>query len=310
MAVHYSKIYDPAENEDHRVAKWVDTSSYSGDKSEGYWEQFCGYGRGVDKDLFRDSINARHPVWANEDYDKEKNNEVYAMLHPNLPLRRIIFADTCLTKIIGEDMDKEAREEEIDAQDRENRVSRNFSNILCDYAEKCVPNEKKVFFKAGGRGMKWTSKCELMKKIGLRVEEVNVLMEDPDYSLNLSDVSVRNYPKSIFNSFYERYTEWIDSEDDRDKFNLNVGAKEFVPGEQWMPLLSRSSTKKICGAYAIDPLPPKGKPEKKRPPSDVSSEAQLCWAIKNDSDEKLKAIEKKLEWLIGMNGPVVKAKAV
>ena len=311
MSVHYSKIYDPAENEEHRAATWVKSVDPE-DPSEGHWEQYSGYRRvGWAKDRFRESMNVDHPLWTKEDYDKDKKNEVYSPDQKNLSPERITFGDTCLMKVIGDDPMAEAVEEEIDTQDRENRVSRNFADMLCDYAEKCGPNEKEVFFKEGGRGMKWTSNEELMEKIGLRVEEMKELMGDPDFILNLSDVSVRNFPRRIFESFYERYTEWVESKDDSNESKLNVDAKEFIPGEQWMPLLKRSSPKKIMGVYSVDPLPPKGEvPEKKRPQSKVSSEAQLCWAMKNDSDEKLKEIEKKLELLIGMNGPVVEAKAV
>jgi len=311
-SVHYTQIYDHADNDEHRVATWVKSVDPE-DPSEGIWEQYCGYGRyGIEKDHFRNSMNVSHPLWTKEDYNAAKKNEVYprgvdSCLSATSPKKRVTFVDTCSTKVKGEEGEGK---EMIDPQDRDDRVSRNFANILCDYAEKCGPNEKKVFFQEGGRGMKWVSNDGLMEKIGLRVEEVKILMVDPDYRLNLSDVSVRNFPRRIFESFYERYTEWMDSEDHRSESNLNVGAKVFVPGEQWMPLITRSSPKKICGVYSVEPLPPRGKPWKRRPPSDVTSESQMCWAMKNESDVKLKEIEKKLEFLIGLNGPVVEAKAV
>ena len=304
--VHYSTIYDPLENEEHRGAIWVKNVEPK-DPSEGRWEQYVGYGRSSwEKDLFRNSMNVDHPIWTAEDYDEKKENQVYPLKKFPCEEKRVSFFHEEMAKCAGEEKTTTMK---IDQEDRENRVSRNFADILCDYAEKCGPNEKKVFFKEGGRGTKWTSKGELMEKIGLRVEEVKELMEDPDFILNLSDVSVRNYPRRIFESFYERYSEWVDSEDS-ERFKLNAGAKVFVPGEQWMPLLSRSSPKKICGVYEVEPLPPQGKPEKKRPPSKVSSEAQLCWEMKNDSDEKLREIEKKLELLIGLNGPIVEAKPI
>lgn len=307
MAVHYSTIYDPLENEEHRGAIWVKNVDPT-DPSEGRWEQYVGYGRySSEKDLFRHSMNVNHPLWTAEDYDEKKENSVYPFKALPCEEKRVSFFHEGGEKFADEE---ETTTMKIDQEDRENRVSRNFADILCDYAEKCGPNEKKVFFKEGGRGKKWTSKGELMEKIGFRVEEMKELMEDPDFTLNLSDVSVRNYPRRIFESFYERYSEWMDSERESKGFKLNVNAKEFVPGEQWMPLLKRSSPQKICGVYALEPLPPDGKPEKKRPQSEVTSGAQLCWAMKSDSDEKLKEIEKKLELLIGMNGPVVKAKAV
>lgn len=305
MAVHYSQIYDPAEKEEHRAATWVDTSWGGDEQGEGYWEQYCGYTKwSTEKDLFRNSMNVDHPVWTKEDYNEEKENPVYPFKAKETEQKRVSFFEEASVQFKGE---VGITTMKIDEEDRENRVSRNFSDILVDYAEKCGPNEKKIFFKEGGRGMKWTSNGELMEKIGLRVEEVKELMGNADFRLNLSDVSVRNYPRRIFESFYERYTEWVDGER---SFKMNADAKVFVPGEQWMPLLTRSSPKKICGVYEVEPLPPQGKPEKKRPPSKVSSEAQLCWEMKNDSDEKLKQIEKKLELLIGMNGPVVEAKPI
>ena len=304
MAVHYSQIYDPVENEDHGRANWVKDVGQE-DPSKGIWEPYVGYDRnGWAKSRFLVSMNADHPLWTKEDYDKERENPVYPFKVKETEQKRVSFFEEASVQF-KEGMGTTTMK--IDGEDRENRVSRNFSDILVDYAEKCGPNEKKIFFKEGGRGMKWTSNGELMKKIGLRVEEVKKLMEDTSFRLNLSDVSVRNYPRRIFESFYERYTEWFDGER---SFKMNADAKVFVPGEQWMPLLARSSPKKICGVYSVEPLPPQGKPDKKRPPSKVSSEAQLCWEIKNDSDEKLKQIEKKLELLIGMNGPVVEAKPI
>ncbi len=304
-SVHYTDIYDPLNNEKHLEKTWVDSSWDELDPADGVWAQFVGYQRcGVAKDLFRNSINVDHPLWNTGDYDENRENPVYPFKAMPCEEKRVSFFHKAAVKFCG---GEETTEMEIDKEDRENRVSRNFADMLCDYAEKCGPSEKKVFFKKGGRGMKWVSNGEMMEKLGLMIEETQRLMEDQDFKLNLSDVSVRNYPRRIFESFCERYEEWMDGET---SFKMNAEAKAFVPGEQWMPLLSRSSPKKICGAYANDPPPPKGKPEKKRPAGNVSSAAQLCWHMKNESDEKLKDIEKKLELLIGMNGPVVKAKAV
>jgi hypothetical protein len=302
MAVHYSLIYDPLGNEEHRGATWG--------QSEGHWVQYCGYGREeCDKDRFRNSMNVDNPLWATTDYDKEKKNEVYPLGQQSLPLRRIGFVDTCFTRFIGDET-AEPEKQMIDSEDRENRVSRNFANMMCDYAEKCGPNEKRIFFKKNGRGMKWVSNEELMVKLGLRIEGEKELMKDSGYIMSLSDVSVRNFPRRIFESFYERYTEWFDLEHTDSNSAMNVEAKTFVPGQQWMPLLSRSSPQKICGVYKVNPPLPQGKMIHKRPKGRVNSNSRLCWEMKNDSDEKLKAIEKKLELLIGMNCPVVEAKAV
>lgn len=307
IAVHYSKIYDPLENEEHREATWVDTSLDPQDPSEGYWGQYCGYGRdGWEKDRFRESMNVDHPLWTKENYNKGRENPVYPFNVIYSEQKRVSFFEEASVQFKG---GEETTTMKIDGEDSENRVSRNFANMMVDYAEKCGPNEKKMFFKEGGRGKKWTSNKGIMENIGLRVEEVKDLMEDTDFRLNLSDVSVRNYPRRIFESFYERYIEWFD-EEEASKSNLNAGAKEFVPGEQWMPLTTRNSPKKICGVYPVEPHPPQGKPEKKRPSGKVSSASQLCWAMKNESDEKLIEIEKKLELLIGLNGPVVEAKPI
>jgi hypothetical protein len=303
----YTDIYDPLGNEEHRGATWVDTSSEDDELGGGYWEQYCGYNKwGTEKDLFRNSINVDHPVWTKGDYDEEKENPVYPFKVEETEQKRVSFFEEASVHFKD---GEETTTTKIDGEDRQNRVSRNFAEMMVDYAEKCGPNEKKRFFKEGGRGKKWTSNGERMKKIGLRVEEVKELMEDADFQLNLSDVSVRGYPRRIFESFYKRYREWFD-EEEASKSNLNANAKEFVPGEQWMPLISRSSPKKIFGAYSVEPLPPQGEPKKKRPSGKVSSEAQLCWAMKNDSDEKLREIEKKLELLIGLNGPVVEAEPI
>ena len=298
MAVHYTKIYDPLENEEHREVRW--------EEKQGVYVQYEGYGRdGSAKDMFRNSMNVNHPLWSSGDYDKEKTNEVYPWSTSWLPANRVSFNDTCWVSFKGEEGSVTTK---IDPEDRENRISRNFANMMCDYAEKCGPSEKKIFFQKGGRGMKWISNEVLMEKFGLRIEEIHELMEDPEFKLSLSDASVKNFPRRIFDSFYERYTAWFDEKDKGTKSNFNAEAKVFVPGEQWMPLIQRSSPKMIGGVYKV--YPPPGVPVSRRPQSKVSSEAQLCWQMKSESDEKLKEIEKKLELLIGMNGPVVEAKPI
>jgi len=247
-------------------------------------------------------MNEDHPLWSSDDYDKEKKNEVYAWSTSWLPANRVSFNDTCWVSFKGEEGEGI---EKIDPEDRNNRVSRNFSDMLCDYAEKCGPAEKKIFFKEGGRGMKWTSNEVLMEKLGLRIEQIHEGMKDPEFKFSLSDVSVKNFPRRIFESFYERYLNWLNPP----KISkLDAGAAPFVPGEQWMPLLKRTCPQKICGVYKVDPPP--GAPVTRRPRGRVSSESRLCWQMKNDSDKQLREIEKKLELLIGMNGPVVEAKAI
>ncbi len=304
MASHYSEIYDPQENESHREAKWVEDED-SEEEGDGMWVYYEGYGQSSsEKDYFLVSINSDHPFWSSDDYDQNKKNEVYSGRTSGQSEKSVSFSDTCVAMMDGEWW---PRSEKIDPEDRENRVSRNFSDMMCDYAEKNGPNEKKRFFKEGGRGMKWVENKELMGKIRVRIEDVNDLMEDPNFQLSLSDASVKNYPRYIFESFYQKYSEWINR---KHESNLNVDAKVFIPGEQWMPILSRNSREMICGVYAIDPIPPSSRPEKKRPKSKVNSQSQMLWEMKNESDEKLKVIEKKLEVLIGMNGPVVTAEVI
>ena len=120
-----------------------------------------------------------HPLWTAEDYDEKKENPVYPFKALPCEEKRVSF----FHEAAWADEEKTTTMK-IDQEDRENRVSRNFADILCDYAEKCDHNKKKVTTSKEGGREEVDIKGELMEKIGLRVEEVKGLMEDPDFILN------------------------------------------------------------------------------------------------------------------------------
>ena len=95
---------------------------------------------------------------------------------------------------------------------------------------------------------------------------------------------------------------------------LNAGAPVFIPGgvSSDFPKLVRCDPQKICGAYVNErPIKPAGPPPPRRPIATTKdSNSRFAWEIKQESDSKIENLEKKLDLLIQMNGPIVNAEIV
>ena len=64
------------------------------------------------------------------------------------------------------------------------------------------------------------------------------------------------------------------------------------------------------GPSAIKPKKPSGVPQMKRPSSSYDSAAMLAWSMKRESDEKIGELDKKIQKLIDLHGPVVCAERI
>tara|TARA_Y100000817_G_scaffold55900_1_gene41235 strand:- start:3855 stop:4754 length:900 start_codon:yes stop_codon:yes gene_type:complete len=291
---HYSEIYN-FEGGDHSEPSWdVDYQLWR------YYEGYTHYSR--EKGEFLESINYDHSLWSmpgNADRSRSAS--------------KVSFNDegeVRYTTTPGDGTETDQHKEKLDMEDRENRASWNFAKMLCDYYEKTKGSvEKKEFFKCGGKGEKWSNNKELMDKLGPIFRATNGLLENDDFMIALSDQTVKDYPKSHFRDLYRIYTEFMESIS-----SLRATAPEFIPGKVWCQPrapLSRTSPKSICGVYKVDKIPqkPSGPPPPKRPSSSSKdpSISLVGWNKKDESRITIEDLEKKLDLLISMHGPVVTA---
>lgn len=313
--IHYADIYDPEEKK-HSEPRWS-----SVDQRYRYYE---GYGQGLcqEKEAFLVSINRDHELWSG---DTPETREVEVFSVPGnhqdgkMPWSRPL-AETQSWNVgfrresdilyIGEGSTGVIQTENIDDRDRNERLSWNFSKMLADYCEKAHGVEgKKKFFLNGGVGETWSKNKDLMKEFGPMFERINDKLADEDFKIALSDQSVKDYPRHIFKKVYERYQGAMKSGS-----RLNAGAPVFIPGgvSSDVPKLVRCDPQKICGAYVNErPIKPAGPPPPRRPIATTKdSNSRFAWEIKQESDSKIENLEKKLDLLIQMNGPIVNAEIV
>lgn len=334
----YAAIYDPANNIEHMRTRYV---SETEDRSA-FHAHYEPYGqKSQEKMEFIDSINQDHELWSKPvqervledkgvsikvkgEFIERESYELSGSLWPGQ-----FMCDTFKRVEPKLDMTPvypEMWEDLIDTSDRENKGTYVFSKMLCDYVEKCGPEERKRFFEDGGWGCKWSKDKYLMKKIGTFFQRENTnFVTDPDYNLSLSDATVRRYPKHFFLQICDLYLTFMEKKGGEKKSKLNPNAVPFVPkgicdslcaskgqSKSTTPRLQRSSPKKILGVYAIDrPIKPEGNPLSQRPRSTENSFSKLCWSMKGETDSKIEDLNRKIDLLIGLNsGPIVQAENV
>ena len=310
--VHYADIYDP-EDKKHSEARW--------DGVVGIWRYYEGYGQGhcQEKADFIGSINRDHELWSGETPERSGSRRVFSvdehidrMLTESDVGRQVDF----LTETWDEMFRGLPRGSNsvlvLDERDRADRLSWNFSKMLADYCEKSHDLEtRERFFLHGGVGETWSKNKILMKEFGLRFERISEQLEDKSFKISLADQSVKDYPRYHFMKLYGKYKEFMRGG------GLNPLATVFVPGAPTVqPKLARCGPPKICGAYSVGPctpkpIPPTGPPPQRRPSaSSQDSGSRLAWSIKQETDTKIDTLEKKLDLLIQLNGPIVKAEIV
>ena len=314
--VHYADIYDP-EDKKHSEPRW--------DGAVGIWRYYEGYGRGScqEKRDFLVSINRDHELWSGETPERKRAPRIFtAEEHIDRMLWQSPWSDVGLQVDFltetWDGMDRGLPQGSeptfmLDGRDRVDRLSWNFSKMLADYCEKAHGVEaKEKFFLHGGVGETWSKNKELMKEFLPRFERISEQLEDEDFKISLADQSVKDYPRHHFSKLYERYQGFM-----RVGSGLNPLATEFVPGAPTVqPKLARCGPPKICGVYSVGtcttkPLKPEGPPPPRRPnASSRDSGATTTWEIKSEADVRMGQLEKKLDLLIQLNGPIVKAEIV
>jgi hypothetical protein len=312
----YSDIYDPLGNPAHagtrHVVKWDTLDDGSRICYEKY-NHYEGYGQGYcrEKMDFLESINLDHPLWSlvrcgesgNKVGEKGESVEKSLMFNEEMEVRVVGGNDTITEK--------------IDGSDRTDRISWNFSLMLAEYVEKCSISDRPSFFKGGGWGMKWANDMDMMKNFKGTFDSVDDMLEsDKNKTISLSDQSVKNYPRNYYNQIsvmYKTYMEeklgsrwWIsgdgsiEEEKGKSSFKFNPDARVFVPEVILSP-----------GVGQVSPPKPRGPaPVKTRPQSTDEPDHLLPWRICEESDKKIIELDRKLQVLINLHGPVVCAQQI
>jgi len=303
----WSEIYNPGEKVEHMGVRWYSETS----TSPGYYAHYQPYGSKSDEKMdFIESINSEHFLWNEEVQDKladERGNVLYPRGAP-VKIRGSVHFDEIGT--FSEDTDIQTFMK-IDGEDRTQRVSWITSTMLGEFVEKCPPKDRERFFDYGGGGRKFVKNSEKTEKILQRLEEIEKKMKDPEYKISLSDITVKDYPRYFFQFALRKLREYVKSGP-----TLRVTAPEFVPNfgnpDKKSTDLVRTSQKKICGVYLLNEKPqkPSGPPPQRRPSSREDSSSKLFWTMKAESDKRIKDLDKKLDLLIQMGGPVITAEKI
>jgi len=270
------------------------------DQVAGRWRYYEGYGRDgcQEKDDFRKSVNQSHPLWSTRSHPTGVTKVTKVSFGPSLTWS----------------LDDNRGTEATDMADRQDRITWNAAKMMADFVEKTDQVGRKNFFNYGGYGLKIAKNRKLMEDIGVHLEKINRRLVDPKFKISLSDQSVKDYPRTHFKSLMAKFEEFMKNGSHMPMEWASV--REFIPGASEtlhckISPLARTCHEKVAGVYKIDPPTPKGVPPPRRPTaSSKASVSQLCWAMKQESDVKIDDLQKKLDLLIEMNGPVVQARVV
>ena len=209
----------------------------------------------------------------------------------------------------------------IDGSNRSERTSWNFNLMLANFAEKCKGQERASFFKEGFYGEIWTKNIEMMKDFKRMFDWIDTMKAaDKDKKISLADQSVKNYPFRYYEQIRELYMKymekklggewWVAEEKMEDKalekktekktFKFNPNAVVFVPSVIFSPAMEKGNP----------PKPEGPAPGKSRPHSTNGPDYLMPWRICEERDKTILELDRKLQMLINLHGPVVEAKEI
>jgi len=318
---HYADIYDPEVNPDHARTRHVVEWDTLVDGSRVCYETFIpyeGYGQGKcrEKTDFLASINVDHPLWSPGGYGKSGNK---VGKRGDTEGKYLMFGEEIEVRVIGEN---ETITEGIDCSVRPIRASWNFSLMLTQFVEKCKYSQRPSFFKEGGVGMRWAEDIEMMKDFKRWFDWIDNMIElDENKKISLSDQTVKNYPRNYYeqiSGLYKIYMEkelgpcWAEEKtevnmgekeemkSEEKSFKFNPNAAVFVPSVIFSPAMEKDSPPKPDGPA----------PRKNRPHSTGGPDHFMSWRICEESDKKILELDRKLQMLINLHGPVVEAEHI
>ena len=316
LGAHYADIYDPERNPEHRGTRYVEEWDTLDDGTpicykrhipyEGYGQRYCR-----EKMAFLESINVDHPLWSPGGYGKSGNR---LGKREDSKEKSLMFNEEAKVKVIGEN---EVITEMIDGSNRSERTSWNFNLMLSNFVEKCPREDRPSFFEEGFYGEIWTKDMELMKDFKRMFDWIDAMKAaDKNKKISLADQSVKNYPFRYYEQIKELYMKYMDKklgaewggakekiEDKKEKttekktFKFNPNAAVFVPSVIFSPAMEKGTP----------PKPEGPAPEKSRPHSTNGPDHLMPWRICEESDKKILELDRKLQILINLHGPVVEA---
>lgn len=308
---HYADIYDPEGKPEHLGTRYVEAWDTLDDGTPICYTRhihYEGYGRNSQEKFdFRISINKDHPLWSPGGYGRGGNP--LGKRGDSLK-KSLMFNEEGEVKVIGEN---EVVTEMIDGSNRSERTSWNFNLMLAKFVEKCSGQERPSFFEGGFYGEIWTKDMEMMKDFKRMFDWIDTMKAaDNDKKISLADQSVKNYPFRYYEQIREIYMkymekklgdEWwvveekMEEKTEKKAFKFNPNAAVFVPSVIFSPAMEK-----------ISPPKPEGPaPEKSRPHSTDGPDHLMPWRICEESDKKILELDRKLQMLINLHGPVVEA---
>ena len=240
------------------------------------WVYYEGYGQKFcrEKMAFLQSINDVHPLWSPGGIGKSGNRIVAG---ERLRMKGLVFNEEIKVKVIGEDGDFST--EIVDGQDRSYRTSWNFNNMLASFVEKCSSGARKSFFLDGGYGSRWTKDMRMMEDFKRYFDWIDLMLaEDKEKKITLSDQSVRNYPYRYYEQIRNLYTLFMDEK----------------IGEKGEDIVCDKSVKK---SFKLNPNAAVFVPG-------------VIYSPGLEKNNELSELNKKLQLLINLHGPVVQAEQV
>jgi len=294
--IHYKDIYDPIENKAHIGARVIYEAGFLGDGTPVTYKrhvQYEGYGRNsAEKRSYLRSINRDHPLWCEEIPPPKRSVPTAEGRKRSPDSAGTSFNTDAEVTLIGEENHNSI--ESIDVADRQDRVSWNFAKMLEFFVEGCSVEERAVFFKEGGKGLKWSQNRNLVDGFERIFKWIsNMKKENRGKNIAITDITVKDYPEKHYRDIEGQFMllrKECDSKVSKG-FKLNPLASEFVP-------------------LAMKPKKPSGVPHMKRPSRSHDSAAMLAWSMKRESDEKIEELDKKIQKLIDLHGPVVCAERI
>jgi hypothetical protein len=318
----YTDIYDFDGNIFHSTPrKFVEDDGVS------RWRYYEGYARNSgEKRDFLESINNDHRLWSNPLVPRGKTKTTFAVA-----LKSITF--TLCSETAPQST---VTESPTDMRDRSDRPTAVFAKQLCDYVEKVTGVEDRLaFFDSDGWGHKWSKNRRLMLSLVPLFKKTKEQFDDPDFKLSLSDQAIKRstggYPRGRFCELYDVFMKYM-----KRSSQLNPSAKAFTPSAKAFTPSAKAFTPSVGGIVAQRPIEspqqlsvvcqipcsvkqhtshpvdspnyrlPPGIPPPRRPTA--SCKGSSAWD--KHTWQHIDSLNKKLDLLVAMYGPVVQAESV
>jgi len=199
-SVHYSDIYDPANNGDHMRNRLVPETF---DRAT-HWAHYEPYGRGSwEKEDFLKSINEEHPLWVARISDIARDNPLGVKGCPPMVKWDAAFRPSRARNMVHftnveQDLETAAIRRIDDKCVNGGITVKNYEDMLVDYVEKTDREDRSSFFKDGlgvDRVKDPQMKDYIVEKMGEIVEKID---EDGNHRIGLSKTSIKKFPHHFY----------------------------------------------------------------------------------------------------------------